>query len=374
MIPKARWVALGLFLSYWAMPAGATVLYVDMWQDGDQVAVELGNCPGECDAVVLTPPSYPFDVNYVYAIGGPDGSNLTFDVKIVAVDQGEPDLDTVLGGADGVDVYVPTANWFELDLTALGTPATIASGQFAVAICFLEENSPCYSWGLGADDGPPIIPDGGYIYADMGQYCNQAGCGGGSDAYAWYTLSSFGAPRNWILRASDVHWEPGQPTDDDDDDDDDDAADDDTGGDDDDDADDDTGDDDTGQTEELDVNAITPDVINEGDLSGFQVTGVGFQDGADLRIGNLFIMPIDVESGTVIEGAFPEGLTTGYYDVCVENPDNEEDCLMGGLHVVSSSGCGNCSSSSPGATSAAAGASITLLFLFGGLLIARRRP
>ena len=370
---NVRWIGLWFLVVCWISPAGATILSVDMWQDGDQVAVELGNCPGECDAVILTPPSYPFEVNYIYAIGGPDGSNLTFDVKIVAVDQGEPDLDNVLGGADGVDVYVPQANWFELDMTMLGTPATVTSGQFAVAICFLEENSPCYSWGLGADDGPPIIPDGGYIYADMGQYCNQAGCGGGSDSYAWYTLSQFGAPRNWIVRASDVHWEPGEePTDDDDDDDDDDATDDDTG-DDDDQTDDDAGDDDTGTGDTLHVDSITPDVVNEGDLSGFLVAGTGFQDGADLRIGNLLVMPIDVESAVAIEAAFPDGLATGYYDVCVENPDNEEDCLMSGLHVVSSAGCGNCSSSAPGATAMAASATVTLLFGFGGLLFARRR-
>ncbi len=348
-------------------PAGATVLYHDTWYDGAQVALQLGNCPGECDAVMLQPGSYPFQVNYVYAIGGPAYETLTFDVVVMEVVGGMPDVDSYLGGASNVEIQVgQQAYWFEVDLTQLGTPATVQSGKFAVAFCFLPQNVPCNSWGLGSDEGPPVIPDGGLIYLDPAQYCIGGNCGGGGGDYGWANLVSF-APRNWIIRASDTHWEPGQPTDDDDVGDDD-VGDDDTAGDDDTGAgDDDTaGDDDGGLP--LGVDAIDPAVINEGDQSAFVIEGTGFADGADVFIGSLRVMPVDVEGPERIEGAFPADLAVGYHTVCVENPDSEDDCLINALHVVSSAGCGSCQLSPRRAPLAA----LPLAALIAALLYRRR--
>jgi MYXO-CTERM domain-containing protein len=330
--------------------SGATVLFHDTWYDGAQVALQLGNCPGECDAVILEPGSYPFHVNYVYAIGGPGYETLTFDVMVLEVVGGMPDMDSYLGGATNVEIQIgQNPYWFEVDLTALGTPATVDSGRFAVAFCFLPQNVPCSTWGLGSDEGPPVIPDGGLIYLDPLQYCVGGQCGGGGGDYGWANLTSF-TPRNWIMRASDTHWEPGEPTDDDAGDDD--GGDDDTAGDDDDTT---TGDDDTGSDDDaglpLNVDSIEPAVINEGDQSAFIIEGGGFADGADVFIGSLRVMPVDVESSDRIEGAFPADLTVGYHSLCVENPDSQDDCLINALHVVSSAGCGSCQlSDSPSPT------------------------
>jgi hypothetical protein len=356
--------------------AGATVLYWDTWYDGAQVALQLGNCPGECDAVVFTPPTYPFTINYIYAIGGPANSTLNFDVRIMdAGTQIYPDYDAWLGGAEDVQIEIGNeqdGDWFEVDLTQLGTPAVVESGRVAVAICFRENNNPCQTWGLGSDGGPAVVPDGGLIYVLPGEMCFQGSCFGGSGDRSWATLSSFGTDRNWIIRASNYQWEPGNPTDDDDDDttptddddDDDDTTptDDDTGDDDDDAVDDDTG------SVDVKIDAITPDVVNEGDLSPFTVSGAGFHEDADLYLGNLRVMPIDIDSSDSIEGAFPEGLAEGYHNVCVENPDSSEDCLINGLHVIGVSSCESCSVSRGSAR-----VSLALLAATLALLVWRRR-
>ena len=367
----ARWsllIAAAVALSV-TSSASSTVLFHDTWYDGAQVALQLGNCPGECDAVVLTPNSYPFTVNYVYAIAGPDGSTISFDVGIYGTNGNYPDLDNYLGGADDVEISLQQAYWFEVDLQSLGTPATIQSGSFAVAFCFKEQNNPCNTWGLGSDEGPPVIPHGGVIWVDPSMGCLGGTCVGGGGDWSWANLSSY-ASRNWIIRAADAHWEPGDPTDDDDDDDtgDDDTADDDTG--DDDTADDDTADDDTGDDDlaPIRIDSIEPAAINEGETMGFLVVGQGFADGADLFIGQLRVMPIDVEDSQNIEGVFPEGLEPGYYNVCAENPDSSEDCLLNGLEVISAGGCGGCA-----VGPVRAGSVLALGLLAAGLLIVRRR-
>jgi len=364
-----RWSALSIVAALLAVTptAGATVLFHDTWYDGAQVALQLGNCPGECDAVILTPDSYPFEVNYVYAIAGPDGAYISFDVEIYGVDGNYPDMDQYLGGADDVDISLKQAYWFEVDLQSLGTPATITSGSFAVAFCFKENNSPCNSWGLGSDEGPPVIPHGGVIWVDPLAGCLGGTCIPGGGDWSWANLASY-ASRNWIIRASDTNWEPGDPTDDDDDTGDDDTGDDDTG--DDDTGDDDTGDDDTGDDDlaPVQITGIDPALINEGETMGFLVTGQGFADGADLFIGQLRVMPIDVEDSETIEGVFPDGLEAGYYNVCVENPDSSEDCLLNGLEVVEAGGCSGCAVS-PLRT----GSALALGLLAAGALLLRRR-
>ncbi len=361
----ARWspLLLAATLLATAPTARATVLFHDTWYDGAEVALQLGNCPSECDAVVLTPSTYPFSVNYVYAIAGPDGASLSFDVVIYGVNGMYPDRDQILGGADDVEISLPQATWFEVDLQSLGTPAVIESGSFAVAFCFKEHNNPCNVWGLGSDEGPPVIPVGGVIWVDPTMGCLGGACVGGGGDWSWVNLSTY-ASRNWIIRAADAHWEPGDPTDDDDTGDDD-TADDDTG--DDDTGDDDTGDDDTDDDTPIQVTDIEPAVINEGEPLGFLVTGQGFDDNADLFIGQLRVMPVDVENSETIEGVFPEGLEPGYYNVCVENPDSEEDCLLNGLEVVSEGGCGGCGTT-PERTGSALGLALAALLL----LVARR--
>jgi len=355
-----------------ATGASATVLFHDTWYDGAQVALQLGNCPGECDAVVLTPDSYPFTVNYVYAIAGPDGASISFDVRIYGTNGNYPDLDNYLGGADDVQISLQQAYWFEVDLQSLGTPAVIESGSFAVAFCFNEQNNPCNTWGLGTDEGPPVIPHGGVIWLDPAQGCLGGACVGGGGDWSWANLSTY-TSRNWIMRAADSQWNPGDPTDDDDtgDDDtgDDDTGDDDTG--DDDTGDDDTVDDDTGDDDDLApirVVGIEPAAINEGETMGFLVTGEGFADDADLFVGQLRVMPIDVEDSETIEGVFPEGLDAGYYNVCVENPDSSEDCLLNGLEVIAAGGCGGCAVG-PVPAGSALGAAIAAGIVF----LARRR-
>ena len=82
--------------------ASASIQYNDNWEEGDTTAFQMGNCGGECDAVVLEADSYPFDVNYVYALasGAVGGSAvLLADVWVTSVDDsGKPQLGHILGG------------------------------------------------------------------------------------------------------------------------------------------------------------------------------------------------------------------------------------------------------------------------------------
>ena len=326
-----------------ASQSDAEILYNDNWQDLAQVAIQLGNCGGECDAVVLEPNSYPFEVNYVYAIGsgaGGGGGSLVADVKILGVDgSDQPDLDDELGGLEAADVELSGAQWFEISL-GLGTPAVIESGKFAVAFCFYSEEpfEPCNYVGLGCDSGP-MVTGGGYVYANIGQTC--AGFQQCIELfpadYNWYTNATLGLNRNWIIRASDTQWSPEQG--DDDDAGDDDTADDDTG-------DDDAGDDDSSAADDdtslpdddvvadVKVESIEPAQIDQGDTSRFVVSGTGFQDELDVFLGNVRVSQVDVENDVEIEGIFPAELTVGPLDVCVENPDGGADCLLQGLTVM----------------------------------------
>jgi len=317
-----------------ATSASADILYNDSWVDLSTVAIQLGNCGGECDAVVLEPDSYPFEVNYVYAIGsgaGGGGGSLVADVWILGVDgSGYPDLDNNLGGVEAVDVELSGAQWFEVGMN-LGTSATIDSGTFAIAFCFYAEEpfEPCNYVGLGCDLGP-MVNDGGFIYASMGQMCSgfQECIELWPADFNWYTNAALGLDRNWIIRASDVQWSPEQGNDDDDASDDD-ASDDDAS--DDDASDDDAGDDDV--VGEVIVESIEPNDIDQGDTSTFVITGSGFDDEADVFLGSTRVSQIDVDGGTSIEGVFPAELPAGLFDVCVENPDGGADCKLQALEV-----------------------------------------
>ncbi len=340
-------VLLGLGVS---LPAQATLLYNDNWQDGDTVAFQLGNCGGECDAVVLTPDTYPFQVNYVYAmISGSAGGGGIFwgDLVITGVDgSGKPDNNNVLGGVEAVALEFSEAGWFEVDL-ALESPAEITEGSFAVQFCFYEDEwNPCNYIGLGCDSGP-YATGGGYIYARDGEACVgfQECEEYWQSSYAWYTNSSLGLSRNWIFRASDMQWIPGEGDDDDD------ATDDD---------DDDTVEDDDDVDDEVIVDSIEPASIAEGAVSAFEINGSGFAGSAadlDVFFGNIRAENIDVDGGIKIEGTFPTGLTPGLYNVCVENDDGGDDCKMGALEVLEQGGC-DCSIAS---TRVGTGAGLLLL-------------
>lgn len=323
-----------LFALVLGSSASANILYNDSWVDLSTVAIQLGNCGGECDAVVLEPNSYPYEVNYVYAIGsgaGGGGGSLVADVWILGVDgSGKPDLNNNLGGLEAADVELSGAQWFEISLS-LGTPATITSGKFAVAFCFYSEEpfEPCNYVGLGCDLGP-MVSDGGFIYASLGQMCSgfQECIELFPGDFNWYTNAAMGLNRNWIIRASDVQWSPEQG-DDDDDASDDDAGDDDTS--DDDASDDDASDDDV--VGEVIVESIEPNDIDQGDTSTFAITGSGFHADADVFLGSTRVSQIDVDGGASIEGVFPAELQPGVFDVCVENPDGGADCKLQALEV-----------------------------------------
>ncbi len=323
-----------------ALPAGATVLAVDGWTDGVEVELQLDACPGSCAAVVLTPPAYPFTVDHVYAIVGPDDATVQFDVRIL--DAGThlyPDVAAVLGGADGVQREAGDDGWtwIEVDLAAEGSPATVEAGRFAVALCFAADSDPCGAWGVGVDPGP-AVQDGGLRWIQPGETCDGASCIGGAGEYAWSTLTALGVDASWIIRAADEAWDPAAG---DDDDSADPGDDDDTMGDDDTEP---ADDDDVGP---LQVDAIDPTAINEDDVIEFMVTGSGFDEDADLLFGDLLVMPIDVLDGTTVTGDFPDGLDVGSHDVCVVNPDGEADCLELALEVIAVDDCGGCNTAAP---------------------------
>ena len=367
MSPRSLTLPLLLLL---ALPAtaGADILYNDNWQKGDSTAFQLGNCGGECDAVVLEPESYPYDVNYVYAMasGAAGGSAILLaDVWITSVDgSGKPELGNILGGMEAASVTLEGASWFEVDIT-LDTPVTVESGKFAVAFCFYEDEKgfePCNYVGLGADLGP-MASGGGYIYAADGMACVgfQTCEEYWPSTHTWYSNEQLGLDRNWIIRASDVSWSPETPGDDDDDD---------NSGD-----DDDNGDDDA-TAEEVIVTSIEPASIVIGDTSVFTVTGQGFgsdADALDLFFGSTRISGIDVDAGTMIEGVFPEALPVGTHNVCVETDAGGEDCKIAALEVrdVDPAGSGGCDCDGDSSAATAAAFAPMLLVSFLGY---RRRP
>ncbi len=347
--------------------ASATLVYNDNWEEGDSTAFQLGNCGGECDAVVLEPSSYPFDVNYVYAMasGAAGGSAvLLADVWVTSVsDGGKPELGNILGGMEAASVTLDAATWFEVDLT-LDTPVTIESGEFAVAFCFYEDEKgfePCNYVGLGADSGP-MVTGGSYIYAADGMACVgfQTCEEYWPSTHTWYTNAQLGLDRNWIIRASDVSWSP------------------ESGGDDDDDAsgdDDDNSGDDDDVVGEVIVTSIEPASVVLGDTSVFMITGEGFgsdSDAVDVFLGSTRVSDIDVDGGTQIEGLFPAELPVGMHDVCVELDNGAEDCKLAALEVrdVEPAGADGCDCEL--ARSTAAPGLIALLAI-GGLLGYRRR-
>ena len=349
-------------------PATATIYYNDNWEKGDSTAFQLGNCGGECDAVVLEPESYPFDVNYVYAMasGAAGGSAvLLADVWVTSVDDsGRPDLNNILGGMEAASVTLEAATWFEVDLT-LDSPVTVESGEFAVAFCFYEDEKgfePCNYVGLGADTGP-MVSGGGFVYAKDGMACVgfQTCEEYWPSTASWYTNDQLGLDRNWIIRASDTSWSPETGGDDDDDDassDDDDVS----------------SDDDDAAGEEVIVESIEPSSIIVGDTSVFTVTGQGFgsdADAVDLFLGSLRVDGIDIDGEIQIEGVFPAELGVGVHDVCVETDSGREDCKLAALEVKevepeTADGC-DCT-----LASTRVGAGLVALLLFGGVLGYRR--
>ena len=323
----SRWLSI---LALLPLQASATVLTHDTWVEGAEVVLELDHCPADCVAVVFEPPTTPFTVNYVYAVGGPAQADLTFDLLVLDVGSSlYPDIEAVVGGVDDRVVTMgEDASWFEVDLAAEGTPATVLDGRVAVALCFAEDGDPCGSWGIGHDGGPAVVPDGGMVHIDPAQSCSSGVCTGDSGGRAWANLD---LDANWLIRASDEPWDyaPG---------DDDDSAeipgDDDT-----------TGipaDDDT-QATTLSISAVEPDAIKEGDFTEFTLTGSGFDEATDVFVANERVLPVDVTSSETITGVFPEELEVGAYDVCVQAIDGRSDCLVEGLRVLAASGCGGCS-------------------------------
>jgi len=344
-----RWV-LGLL---WMIPlqASATVLSHDTWEDGAEVTFATDHCPGDCSAVLFQPDSYPFTVDYVYVMVGPGSLEVT--ASVLVLDAGTslyPDTAEVLGGADEVALQADGAAWVEVDLEELGKSATITGGRFGVAVCYLEDDDPCGSWGVGLDGGPGVVSDGGVVYLDPTENCASGVCTGASGSHAWANLAE---DANWLLRVADEPWEPSQTDDDDS------AGDDDTTGE----ADDDT----SGTTEDLVVEGIEPNAIKEGDFSEFVISGTGFDPESEVYFGQLRVLPVDVTGDTSIIGAFPDGLIEGTYDVCVANPGDSSSCLAGALQVLPASGCGGCTTG-PRATGAA-----TAGLVMGLLLLALRR-
>ena len=342
----SRWLSI---LALLPLQASATVLAHDT---GDtDVTFGLDHCAGDCLAVVFEPPTTPFTVNYVYAVGGPAGAELSLDVLVLDVGSSlYPDIEAVVGGADDVVVSAgEEAGWFEVDLTTEGTPATVLDGRVAVALCFPEGSDPCGTWGIGHDGGPAVVPDGGMLYIDPAQSCSSGVCSGDSGAQAWANLD---IDANWLVRAADEPWEfaPG---------DDDDSAeipgDDDTA----------MPDDDT-QGSGVTIAMIDPDAIKEGDVTEFTLTGTGFDEDTDIYVANERVLPVDVTSPETVMGLYPDGLEIGTYDVCVQALDGSGDCLVDGLRVVAASGCGGCSTAQ-----GSIGASTTLGLV--GLWLLRRR-
>lgn len=86
-------------------------------------------------------------------------------------------------------------------------------------------------------------------------------------------------------------------------------------------------------TEEMSVLSIEPERGSPQKETPVTIYGVGFHDGATASIGETPIENTIFLNENTLKGTVPSGLSVGYYDVVVTNPDGKTARLAGGFKV-----------------------------------------
>lgn len=302
----------------------------------ESVGFQQGFVDGECWAstFVPDPAHYPFTVTDVTMLVGPSGTG-TFDVYLYSVDaSNEPDAR--LDG-EAVQIEGSQSTLAQVDLAEAGIDVgVVTDGNLAVVVC------------LDGHDGSPAIArdadgvdhrDRSWIYGDIGA------------GPSWYQASMLGVNGDWIVRLG-IETDAGGDTGD--------TGGGDTGGD-DTGATDDTGGGDTGggdsggdtEAAALELYAISPASAAEGQAVNVVLSGAGFQEGADARIGGVSLTGTAVQDDGTISGRTPTALPAGVHDVEVENPDGTSAYLAAAFTVdaAEAGGCG-CATGRGGGTGA----------------------
>jgi len=81
------------------------------------------------------------------------------------------------------------------------------------------------------------------------------------------------------------------------------------------------------------VSSISPTSGTNDQQTAVTITGSNFVDGATAEVGGVTLSSIVVVNSTSITATVPAGLSGGYKNVVVTNPDSQYDVLMGGFYV-----------------------------------------
>jgi outer membrane protein OmpA-like peptidoglycan-associated protein len=85
---------------------------------------------------------------------------------------------------------------------------------------------------------------------------------------------------------------------------------------------------------ELKVMGVNPKEGRSDQTTNVSISGLGFQPGAKVMVGDNVAQDVYVASSTTVRATIPSGLPVGAYNVMVRNPDGKESVLTGGFSVV----------------------------------------
>jgi hypothetical protein len=348
--------AIGVF---GAAQAADKELRLDSFESGDSVSFQGGFLDGECWASIFTPDpgDYPFTpVSLDLLVGGSQSAQY-FVVKVYEAGNGLPLgalVDSEAFELQGSDEAFNRLVFSEAEMSL----PEVESGNLAVAVCLDEHDGyPA----IGTDAGGISEASSNLLYANTGT------------SSAWFQSSAFGLQGDWIMRlcieGDNVSGDPcpeaagGGDADTDTDSD----TDTDTDTDSDSDADSDTDSDSDADTGAADfqLESITPANAMLGETVDVVVLGVGFEEGAEARIGGVTLTSLELRDSGSISGRSPSALPAGTHDLEVVQSDGRRRALVGAFKVIEQVGC-ECAIQPRGGVGA-------LLALLGLVAVRRRR-
>jgi len=85
------------------------------------------------------------------------------------------------------------------------------------------------------------------------------------------------------------------------------------------------------------ITAITPSEGRGDGNTAVVIIGTGFVRGAEVRVGQIPMVDVEVYGSTTLNAVVPTGIKEGVYDVLVENPDGQAALLLKGYSVTDGS-------------------------------------
>lgn len=154
----------------------------DGFSMGGNVGFQGGFVQGECWASTFVPTAYPFELNGVQVLVGPDMSQQSFTIRIYDVDGGNMPTSVV----DQQDVQMTGAMdaFNEADFTTVMLQKPVyMMGNFAIAMCHVaHDGAPS----IARDTDNTIASDRNWIFAQ---------------GLGWVASQTLGLQGDWIMRA-----------------------------------------------------------------------------------------------------------------------------------------------------------------------------